>query len=176
MLHFLLCWEKVTGMPRIEIESESDKKFLMQLVIPEKLFWLAYMGENRRLTYWSNSFEPAHDKTIRMTCSPSEAHINLDIRPVWSKCSLCAATHWAHSKDWSEWANAQADMSLRWAHRSFCWFCRAAVHLLYFGLSHLRQQYWFLLFPETPRVSDCIYVSMHAYTCLCLLCHTADEL
>ena len=23
---------------------------------------------------------------------------------------------------WSDWANAQADLSLRWAHRSFCWF------------------------------------------------------
>ena len=25
------------------------------------------------------------------------------------------------------WANAQADLSLRWAHRSFCWFCHAAA-------------------------------------------------
>ena len=24
--------------------------------------------------------------------------------------------------------DAQADLSLRWAHRSFCWFCRAAAH------------------------------------------------
>ena len=23
---------------------------------------------------------------------------------------------------WSDWADAQADLSLRWAHRSFCWF------------------------------------------------------
>ena len=27
MLHFLLCWEKVTGMPRIEIEFEFDMVF-----------------------------------------------------------------------------------------------------------------------------------------------------
>ena len=25
------------------------------------------------------------------------------------------------------WADAQADLSLRWAHRSFCWFCHAAI-------------------------------------------------
>ena len=26
-------------------------------------------------------------------------------------------------------ADAQADLSLRWAHRSFGWFCRVAAHL-----------------------------------------------
>ena len=30
----------------------------------------------------------------------------------------------------SDWADAQADLSLHWAHRSFCWFCHAAAHLL----------------------------------------------
>ena len=35
----------------------------------------------------------------------------------------------AHSEDWSDWADAQADMSLRWTHRSFCWFCRAAAQI-----------------------------------------------
>ena len=29
------------------------------------------------------------------------------------------ATHWAHNKDWSEWADAKADPSLRWTYRSF---------------------------------------------------------
>ena len=27
---------------------------------------------------------------------------------------------------WSDWADAQADLSLRWAHMPFCWFCREA--------------------------------------------------
>ena len=101
---------------------------------------------------------------------------------VWSECLLSAwrnlgslATHWAHSKNWSDWEDAQADPCLRWAIRSFCWLCRAVAHLFHFGLSHLRQQYWFLLFrcvlfPETPRESDGIYVSMHVYACLRLLC------
>ena len=26
-----------------------------------------------------------------------------------------------------DWADAQADLSLSWAHRSFCWFCHAAA-------------------------------------------------
>ena len=29
---------------------------------------------------------------------------------------------------WSDWADAQADLSLCWAHRPFCWFCHEAAH------------------------------------------------
>ena len=39
------------------------------------------------------------------------------------------STHWAHSEDWSDWADAQADLSLRWAHRSFCWFSRDGARM-----------------------------------------------
>ena len=38
------------------------------------------------------------------------------------------ATHWAHSEDSDQ--TAQADRVLRWAHRSFCWFCHAQAHIL----------------------------------------------
>ena len=30
------------------------------------------------------------------------------------------------SEDWSDWADVQADLCLRWAQRSFCWFGRTA--------------------------------------------------
>ena len=30
---------------------------------------------------------------------------------------------------WSDWADAQADLSLRWVHRPLCWFCHEAAHL-----------------------------------------------
>ena len=30
---------------------------------------------------------------------------------------------------WSDWADAQADLSLRWAQSSFCWFCHEAAHI-----------------------------------------------
>ena len=29
----------------------------------------------------------------------------------------------------SDWANAQADLSLRWAHIPFCWLCHAFTHI-----------------------------------------------
>ena len=28
---------------------------------------------------------------------------------------------------WSDWADAQADLSLHWPHMPFCWFCHAAT-------------------------------------------------
>ena len=61
--------------------------------------------------------------------------ISLDIHPVSSESSLCA--QWVakdpsflhvDSKDWSDWADAQVDLSLRWAHMPFCWFCHEAAH------------------------------------------------
>ena len=36
------------------------------------------------------------------------------------------ATQWAHSKDWSDWA--EVDLSLCWAHRSVCWFCHVTAY------------------------------------------------
>ena len=53
-----------------------------------------------------------------------------------SKLSSCG--QWRH---WLDWVDAQADLSLRWAHKSFCSFCRAAAQiwfmdwLLCFGVS-----------------------------------------
>ena len=37
------------------------------------------------------------------------------------------ATHWVHSKDWSDRVDAQADLSLRWTDTPYCWFCYAAA-------------------------------------------------
>ena len=37
----------------------------------------------------------------------------------------------AQRRLWSDWADAQADLSLRWAQMPFCWFCHEAAHLLY---------------------------------------------
>ena len=92
--------------------------------------------------------------------------ISLGIHPVWSECLLCA--QWiakdpsflhADSEDWSDWADAQADLSLCCPHMPFCWFCQAAhisspfscsqhppVHLLFPSLtswSYLSAASWY---------------------------------
>ena len=73
--------------------------------------------------------EPRHDKTNKMSVRPAKTQISLGIRPAWSVSSLSAwrnlgslATHWAHIEDWSDLADAQADLSLRWAHTHFIGF------------------------------------------------------
>ena len=85
-------------------------------------------------------YELPHFKTNKMTRAPSEdsdqpghlpslirvfavRSIGSSISPVWSESFLSAwrnigplTTYWAHSEDWSDWADSQADLSLRWAH------------------------------------------------------------
>ena len=74
-------------------------------------------------------FEPEHEKDIKMTCVPG-------ICPVWSVSLLC--TQWvarnprllhADSEDSDQTEQMPWLICLRWAHRSFCWFCCAVVHL-----------------------------------------------
>ena len=80
--------------------------------------------------------KPPHDKTNKMTECSAKTQISLGIGPVWSESSLC--TQWvakdpsflhADSEDWSDWANAQADLSLHWVHKPFCWFCHEVAQL-----------------------------------------------
>ena len=63
--------------------------------------------------------------------------ISLGFHPVWSESSLY--TQWvakdpsflhADSEDWSDWADTQADLSLRWVHVLFCWFCHEAAQIV----------------------------------------------
>ena len=76
-------------------------------------FWQFLVGSV--LWKWN---EPPHDTTNKMT-----------VCPVWSESSLFAwsklgslTTHWAHSEDSDQTADAQADLSLRWAHSHFVGF------------------------------------------------------
>ena len=81
--------------------------------------------------------EPRRDKTSKVTVRPAKTQISLGIRPVWSESSLC--TQWVakvpsflhvDSEDSDLCADAQADLSLRWAHMPYCWFCHEAAHIL----------------------------------------------
>ena len=82
-------------------------------------------------------------KPTKWPVQPTKTKISLGVRPVWvwSESLLSAwrnlgslATNWAHSEEWSDWVGAQADQSLHWAHRSFCWFCHAAAHFVGFDV------------------------------------------
>ena len=55
----------------------------------------------------SKEHEVRHDKTNKMTVRPAKTQVSLS---AWRKLGPLA-THWAHSEDWSDWVNAQADSS-----------------------------------------------------------------
>ena len=66
-------------------------------------------------------------KPTKWHARPAKTQISLDFCPVWLESSLFTwrklrslATRWVHCEDSkSDWADAQADLSLCWAHRSF---------------------------------------------------------
>ena len=73
-----------------------------------------------------------------MSVRPAKTQITLGIHPVWSESSLC--TQWvakdpsffhADSEDWSDWDDAQADLSLRWVHTHFVGFVMMWLICLY---------------------------------------------
>ena len=77
-------------------------------------------------------------KPTKWHVRPVKTQISRGIRPVWSESSLCAwrklgslTTHWAHSKDWSDWADAKPDLSLRWAHSHFVGFVMRRLKYLW---------------------------------------------
>ena len=83
---------------------------------------------------WQNQQNDVH---------PAKTQISLDICPVWQESSLSAwrklrslATHWAHCKDW---VDAEADLSLHWVHRTFCWFCHEVAQFFH-GTIYFRFQ------------------------------------
>ena len=86
-------------------------------------------------------------------CS-AKTQISLSIPQVWSASWLCAqwvandpSCHHADSEDWSDWADAQADLSLCWALMPYCWFCHDAAQLVYEDI-HVNEL--------TPRAYDYI--------------------
>ena len=79
--------------------------------------------------------EPPYDKTNKMTVRPAKTQISLGIPQVWSVFTVHLMGSWGpnvsscgQQRLRSDWADAQADMSLRWAQRPFCWFCHEVAH------------------------------------------------
>ena len=89
--------------------------------------------------------EPRYGKTSSVAVRSAKTQISLGIHPDWSESSLSAwrklrssATHWAHCKDWSDWANAQADLSLWREHSHFVGFVVSQLMSFYTGSVRLQ--------------------------------------
>ena len=84
----------------------------------------------------SEPFEPPHDKTNKMTHPPSLIRV-FAVRK--KKAWVLSYPLSAQRKLWSDWADAQADLSLRWAHTHFIgfvisWLILAKHNMLHYGI------------------------------------------
>ena len=127
---------------------------------------------------------PLMTKPTKWHLRPAKTQISLGMCPVWSESSLSAwsnigssATHGVHCEDWSDLADAQADPSLCWAHRSFWWFCHKAAQimiydqLLFVPAEHRFQQF----FSHIMTVSVCDReLNAHFYSAASLKYHAPD--
>ena len=92
---------------------------------------------------------------------PAKTQISLHICPVWSFVAVCMKKAWVLSyplsaqwRHWSDQTDAQGDLSLRWAHSSFCWFCHEAAQLLVAGWPHItlmQQAFYRLIYSKYPK-------------------------
>ena len=64
--------------------------------------------------------ESEHDKTNKMTFAPSEDSDQTGQSDHCLRLALCPLLLHADSEDWLDLAGAYADLSLRWAHMTFC--------------------------------------------------------
>ena len=95
---------------------------------------------------------------------PAKTQISLGIYPVWSVFTVCSmdsqepkASSCGQRRRWSDWADAQADPSLRWAHMSVCWFCHVRIVC---QSSHTHQGYLFCC----SDIMDTIWLILRVYT------------
>ena len=105
----------------------------------------------------------------RLRSAWASAQSNQSLLFAWRKLGSLV-THWAHSEDWSDWADAQADLGLRWAHRLYCWFCHEAAHISvhalfsFFRFSFPYTIYTFLVISSLTRSQsgEAMRPAMHA--------------
>ena len=119
-------------------------------------FWCSDVHHNWCI--FCQTYEPPHDKINKMSVRQAKTQINLGIGPVWPGSSLYGQwvvkdpsflhadredsdqtwrmvakdpmlLHAGQWRLWSDWADAQADLSSLGA-QPFCWFCHVVAQML----------------------------------------------
>ena len=78
-----------------------------------------YNFERFQTSSYQVKYEPHRDKTNKMACAPSLIRV-FAVRLKGSKGPKLSSS--GQGRLWSDWADAQADLSLRWAHSHFVGF------------------------------------------------------
>ena len=152
--HFTLASPvRMVGNDRNRLEGSLDQNKKVShssiyCMAPDRLYWWftstpphdksCLSGFSSQFTSICNynrwKYEPPHDKTKKMTIrlaktgQPGHLPSLIRIFAVRIKNIGSSVIHWAHCEDWSDWADAQADLSLRWE-QSFCCFCHEVAHI-----------------------------------------------
>ena len=112
-------------------------------------------------------FEPPHDKTNKMACVPSEdlgqpGHLpslikvfDVHMKKPWV-LSYPLSAQW---RLWSDWADAQADLSLRWMHSHFLGFVMMRLILMSLALFFILIAYYACF--EFKIISFLLYPVLH---------------
>ena len=129
----------------IKVRIFYDKKWSVNQTPPymtNGLFWLArqrkwahyhiltFLKHKWKFSSVSILYEPPHDKTNKMAYAPSEdseqpGHLPSLIRVFAVRMKKAWVLSYSLSTQrrlWSDWVDAQADLSLRWAHDHFVCF------------------------------------------------------
>ena len=109
----------------------------------------------KKLSIWATSWQNQQSE-----CAPSEdsdqpGHLPSLIRDFtvrMKKAWVLSYPLSAQRRLWSDWADAQADLSLRWAHTHFWWFCHKAAHMLIVSHIFPRLQIWTKLYNAYKNV------------------------
>ena len=110
-------------------------------------------------------FKLAYGKTNKMACAPSEDSDQPGYPPSLirvfavrtKKAWILSYPLSAQRRLWSDWTDAQADPSLRWAHMPFCWICHA-----------LAQFYLITCTSNEDSYPACIFNALWSVTSLCI--------
>ena len=73
-------------------------------------------------------------KPIKVSVRPAKTQISLGIRAPW--VAKDPSFLHADSEDADQTGRIQADLSLRWAHMPFCWFCHEAAQIRRLALQY----------------------------------------
>ena len=166
----------------------STSELIMGMIIPNypytspPVFWkchlifmyLVHEGTCINIRLYSNILEPPDDKTNKMACAPSENSDQPGHPPSLTRVfAVCMKKAWVLSyplstqrRLWSDWADAQADLSLRWVHSHFVGFVmRWLIFVMVFQLNVLlTTNFSSLSFCQT----DCIPPAIASYPWICL--------
>ena len=121
---------------------------------------------------WSESLLCTHWKPTKWHVCPAKPQISLGIHPVWSVFTVRMKKAWvlsyplsAQQRLWSDWADAQADLSLRWVHS----------HLVGFAMRRLKFDFlmfirWWSQWAELKFHEARIYLHFIFRSFLCINC------